>query len=176
MDLSAYKRISINGIPMKKITLGGVVAWKRPAINQVPLSIDTDGSIFNGKGYIEGYRLSSSGSLSAQDDTITTGFIPCKAGDVIRMSGVSWRPLSSGFCYLMFFKEDFSVLGSVNEEDDGANYYRGNVANTTAITTADGITTFQPVFSADAAKVAYFRINGYGAGADMVVTVNEEIG
>ena len=39
--------------------------WKDPnhILNRVPFSVDTDGSVFNGTGYITGYRLSSNGSL-----------------------------------------------------------------------------------------------------------------
>lgn len=175
MDLSTYKSITINGISMKKLTLDGDEIWRRDYVNLVPTAIDTDGSIYQGVGYIEGRRLSSSGGLSSQTNTITSGYIPCKAGDIIRMSGVNWRPQSSGYCYLMFFDSSFGVLGSVNESDTGNNYYRGIVANTTTITTENGIITFTPKFSSGSANVAYFRINGYGSGADMVVTKNEEI-
>lgn len=56
--------------------------------NQVPISTDTDGSIFNGKGYIEDKRLNSSGSVVELEYTgqgqnpVVTGFIPLKLGDV----------------------------------------------------------------------------------------------
>ena len=59
--------------------------------NQIPISIDTDGSIYNGKGYMEARRISSSGSVSTMTNTsatnpaFLTGLIPVKAGDVVRM-------------------------------------------------------------------------------------------
>lgn len=48
---------------------------------------DTDGSIYNGTGYITGHRLNSSGNLSSADSGLTTGFIPVKNGDIIRLDG-----------------------------------------------------------------------------------------
>ena len=48
---------------------------------------DTDGSIYNDTGYITGYRLNSSGNLSSAADGLTTGFIPVKKGDIIRLDG-----------------------------------------------------------------------------------------
>lgn len=48
---------------------------------------DTDGSIYNESGYITGYRLNSSGNLSSVADGLTTGFIPVKKGDIIRLDG-----------------------------------------------------------------------------------------
>lgn len=48
---------------------------------------DTDGSIYNETGYITGYRLNSSGNLSSATGGLTTGFIPVKKGDIIRLDG-----------------------------------------------------------------------------------------
>lgn len=60
--------------------------------NQIPISKDTDGSILNGVGYATATRISgSSGQTSpvananAATPSFTTGFIPVKKGDVIRL-------------------------------------------------------------------------------------------
>lgn len=60
--------------------------------NQIPISKDTDGSILNGVGYATATRISgSSGQTSALANanaatpSFTTGFIPVKKGDVIRL-------------------------------------------------------------------------------------------
>ena len=45
--------------------------------NQIPISIDSSGSIYNGAGYKAGYRIStSSGNESAASGMTVTGFIP----------------------------------------------------------------------------------------------------
>ena len=183
MDLSIFKKLLINGVELHKLFIGTKFT------NKVPLSIDTDKSIYQGCGYIEGYRLSSSGPLSAQTGTITTGFIPCKSTDLIRMYGVDWFP-SSGNGYLSFYDSSFTLLGSVNcypDADYSTGYLsaaRGNVKfKGTDLTPTqnhpaveNGVFIFnQYEFKSDADKVAYFRINGNGNPYDMIVTVNEDI-
>ena len=191
IDFSGIKKLTIGGVELKQLFINGIQVWKSGPKNWVPYSIDTDGSIYqDGKGYIDGYRLSSSGGLSGQANTVTTGFIPCKSTDVIRLSGVDYAGPAGGYCYLAFYDENFSILGS---QSNGRNasiatgiqtQYRGIVAsnnkhsNSTAANNpahANGVTTFDNYNFTDSSKVAYFRINGYGSGADMIVTVNEEI-
>ena len=54
--------------------------------NLLPLATDMDRkTIFNGKGYIEAHRTKSDGSIASCAGMMTTGFIPCKYGDVIRI-------------------------------------------------------------------------------------------
>jgi hypothetical protein len=59
-------------------------------INQIPISTDTDGSIYNGTGYKADMRINSSGVATdfnprVGNTVFVTGFIPCKQGDVIRL-------------------------------------------------------------------------------------------
>ena len=58
-----------------------------PYTNQVPISTDENGNIYNGTGYKDGYRLNSSAVETVSSGAILTGFIPVKAGDVVRFSG-----------------------------------------------------------------------------------------
>lgn len=175
---------------MLRLRQWGVLLWKAPFINLVPMAIDTDGSRFDGVGYRDGYRLSSSGSLSAQANTFTTGFIPVTASDVIRMAGVEWF-FKSGYRYLAFYDSGFALLGSINcyASSAAASGYtstsRGIVTHKTTgkvgiaenhpTVDSNGVITFDQYGFTDGSNVAYFRINGYGAGADAIVTVNEEI-
>ena len=93
MDFSTLKAIAIPEGNVLKIERNGSVIWEMAVsyTNQVPLSTDTDGSIFNGKGYKDNVRLSSSGgvSSSAQNGSVTTGFLPWY-GDttILRIKGV----------------------------------------------------------------------------------------
>jgi hypothetical protein len=194
MDFTKIKKLFIGGLELKQLLINGIQVWKSGYKNWVKYSIDTDGSIYqNGKGYIDGYRLSSSGSLSSQANTVTTGFIPCKSTDLIRMAGVEWLPTIAGtYTYISFFDASFKLLGSLNcqkGDKTGTGYIgtpRGIVqfenepdnATSSALipTKENGVYIMdQYRFKSDADKVAYFRINGYGSGADMIVTVNEEI-
>lgn len=190
MIFANVKKLVIPEGEVKKIESGGVLLWKKEYTNLVPTSIDSTGAIFNGTGYQNGYRLSSSGGLSSMSGGCVTGFLPCKSTDIIRMAGVSWY-YQNGYCYLSFYDSSFAVLGSINQYYNAtagkyASTARGIVSikgtsDDTAYTypsEANGVYTFDHYefdSDTDAAAVAYFRINGYGDGADMIVTVNEEI-
>lgn len=182
MDFTKIKKLFIGGMELKQLFIGNKFD------NKVPKSIDMDGSIYQaGKGYIDEYRLSSSGGLSGQANTVTTGFIEYQAGDLIRMSGVDWKPAITSetrYCYLAFYNSQFNVLGSINcfNTTDVSSGYNGiargictfkNGINMPSI--ANGVTTFDNINFSDTTQIAYFRVNGYGSGADMIVTVDEEI-
>ena len=186
MILSSLKRLAINGVELSRLEVNGVEVWSGGYTNLVPTAADADGNAYQGKGYIDGYRLSSGGDLTLQANTATTGFIRCRATDVIRMGGLTFRP-TSGHCYLSFYDSGFRLLGSVNIYKDSSsptgwkNIPRGIVrtidaTSNTPPTETDGVTTFDHYYFSDGLDVAYFRVNGYGgSGAEMIVTVNEEI-
>lgn len=158
----------------------GTAKIKPAFTNLVPSSIDTDGSIFDGVGYRDGYRLSSSGTLSAQANTVTTGFISCKSTDIIRMAGTLWSgPTTTTYNYIAFYDAAFSLLGSFNiYHYNGTTTARGIIdpdeSKSSITTDENGVTVFDLAFT-DGSNVAYMRLNGSGVGADMIVTINEEI-
>lgn len=58
--------------------------------NQIAISTDADGNVYNGTGYKVGYRLNSNGEedqlpTTATNPAFITGFIPIKTGDVVLM-------------------------------------------------------------------------------------------
>ena len=182
IDFSTIKTLTIDNIRLRRLLIDDTLVWRDGMFNWVPVSRDTDGSIYNGTGYQEGYRLSSSGALKAQENTVATGFIPAKYGDVIRMKGVTWgTTVASGYSYIAFYDEDFSLLATVNrfrtDSDNGVSNITSSVidASTSSILTdSDGVTTFSIAFKTNL-PFKYIRISATGAGADMIVTVNEPI-
>lgn len=190
MDFSTVKSIVTPNGEVIKITVNGNILWEAITYtNQVPISTDTDGSIFNGTGYIENRRLSSSGGLSssAQNGSVTTGFIPFPDGDktIIRIKGVEWlnaQPTYGGHYYMMFYDENKKVIDGTN------NRFESPVTNMSHIVTitrdANGIETieFSQTYGTSNSllqgirnKAKYIRITAYGKGANMIVTINEEI-
>lgn len=181
--LRELKSLTVDGVALKKLTIEGVPVWQAAQeaayTNLVPASIDTDGSIFNGGlGYLVGYRLSSSGATKEAAYNAVTGFIPAKAGDVVRITGCGWYHQNAGN-YLCAYKADFTFLGAVTSS--GVTYST-KVWDSVSI---DGV--LATVTLADVADIAYIRASaasdaayeydqGLELGADMVVTVNEEIG
>lgn len=152
--------------------------------NQVPISTDTDGSIFNGTGYKDNVRLSSSGSISgtAQDGSVTIGFIPWKNTDIVRMKGAEWSADLSGHYYFTLYNSNKEAYGGVGNgciEPGGAAGAHLSVI----YDEATGITTFSiddpdgdtGAFRNNAKTAAFIRINAYGKGEDLIITINEEI-
>lgn len=186
IDFSGVKSIVIPEGKVKKIVCAGVTLWKS-FTNLVPTSTDTDGSIYNKVGYKDNTRLSSSGGVSgsAQSGSVTTGFIPWHGdGDVIRLKGVEWLNANanhSGHYYLIFYNSSKKIMNA------NTYLYSGDTAGQSHIVTitrdANGVETF--VFNQQYGDTnallnyirtaSYIRINAYGKGADMIVTINEEI-
>lgn len=145
--------------------------------NQVPLSVDENGNIFNGKGWIGRTRLSSSGSTKAADYSSATGFIRANAGDVIRIRGAKF---TAGGEYVCVYNSAHGLLG----------YITGAVLSESIATavTDEYLTT---VTLADNSNIAWVRVSldmdghepwydksfniAEGPGSFLVVTVNQEI-
>lgn len=184
MNFSAVKKMTIPEGEVKQIMCGDVVLWKKGCTNLVPTSIDSDGSIFNGTGYIDGNRLSSSGALKAQDNTVTTGFIKATQNDVVRMAGTKWD-VTPGYNYFAMYDANFNLIVTINRDKSGGGYYnthgwsyasninRLDFDNTT-VAIENGVVTFKVSVPAGY-EYSYIRISANGTGADMIVTVNEEI-
>lgn len=195
MDLSQYKSISIGGIAMKKIAIGGVTAWVRPVRNMVSESIGSDGNPFNGGlGYQNNQELSgSSGAQRSGTNTTVTGFIPVKQGDTIRIKGCNWHSTVKAN-YIVAYTENFEFWGTT--QTSGTHYYNNTInPQKLAIERAQNggsmdiqndvskIVIAKKVDDATSAmeKIAYIRISVRGDGSntvdgkDLIVTVNEEI-
>lgn len=187
MDFSNLKELLVDGIKLVELKINGVLVWAAKAFtNQVPISTDTDGSIFNGTGYIENRRLSSSGGLSssAQNGSVTTGFIPWY-GDTtyLRMKGVHWADVfdvvSNGHYYINCYDSNKKFLNYLSAGDAFSTY--SHVVSVTR--DGNGIETVK--FDEDYGttnsllngfrNAKFIRITAYGKGADMIVTINEEI-
>lgn len=147
--------------------------------NLVPESTDTDGSIYNGTGYKDNARLSSSGgvSSSAQTGSVVTGFMPYKQPGVVRIKGATWKGISAGegHYYINAYNASKAFLAGVAASD--------TLASTIALYDPEtGVTTFD--FSRASAnnetrltfsQASFIRINAKGKGADLIVTVDQEI-
>ena len=155
-----------------------------PFINQVPISIDTNGSVFNGKGYIENKRLSSSGAMKDLDRSITTGFMPAKGGDVIRIFHCDFATNAHASNYICAYDSNFALVGGLATRNgyDNLTVYSTDINGGYTFDTDKNVTlTLNAV-----ANIAYIRVSSAGASVsavdgltfdpeDMIITVNEEI-
>jgi len=183
---SQFPRLEIGGKRVKQITRksDGLVLWEAGYINMVPLSINADGTIYNGGlGYKDGYRVRSGGAEAAVTTGVCTGFMPFKKGDILRI-----YPQFSGMNAtnsINFFDASFTNLGQYN--DNGTRYGICNVQTAwqTIATEVGGVTEVDISATTNSDDIAYIRLtHAYRAsseyisvlsGAELIVTVNEEI-
>lgn len=137
--------------------------------NQLPLAIDIDGSIYNGIGYKQGYRVKSSGEIVEDGAFYLTGLIPFKRGDIVRLTPeivgdnpygtVSFAGFDANknFLAMIYFNNSD---GSIIIDNDGN--YEIEVRQL-----AGGVSNW--------ANVAYCRISGILINDSSIITVNERI-
>lgn len=152
-------------------------------INQIAISTDTDGSIFNGTGYAVGKRLNSSGvvanvaNMSAPKAAVLTGFIPVKSGDVIRfkncyidtnqVSSDTYGQNSWGISWWFYDASKAKVSDVVWTAAPSNTSY-------TAVVGSDGLVRQVTITGSD---VRYVRITfaPEGDASQAIITVNQEI-
>ena len=175
IDFSNVKSIEIPQGNAIKIEVNGLILWELQEVakytNQVPLSIDTDGSIYNsGLGYKNGYRLSSSGGESTSTYSVITGFIKAKGGDVIRIKGITWYDTTQSTNYLNAYNSSFTKVYTSLPNGD---YQTSSLIESMEL--VDGVSIVKLKMGI---SIEYIRISVYdfpANGSDLIVTVNEEI-
>ena len=158
---------------------GMIYAWKLTKTevsgpsytNVLHTAKDTDGTIFNGIGYKNSARWSSS-SNSVTSGSATqgiTGFIPCKNDDVVRVKGFAKR--SSNAWYLISFDASGTKLKSFTPYN--SNLEEGSVEDT-AYTDPGyfAVKITSALFDNGVASVR-FSIGAFSESS--IITVNEEI-
>lgn len=147
--------------------------------NQVPLSINEDGTIYNsGLGYKNKTRVRSGGAEGSSNDAACTGYIPVKPGDIIRLKGWDMKLSATSNC-INISDANFNNLGQWSAQYSGGY---GNLAGTgyatleAMVEEGNGVYKWQ-IPPADFCETAYIRVSGStgGSGLVMIVTVNEEI-
>jgi hypothetical protein len=120
---------------------------------------------------------------TAQAGSVTTGFIPYTSLGIIRIKGARWdNTLTTGHYYINFYKDDKTYLGGQTVVQaftaDGSAFTKVSVE----YDEATGVTTMNPAEMNKETAIgwawhtgAFFRINAYGKGEDLIVTVNQEI-
>lgn len=145
-----------------------VLLWKGVSYtNQIPISTDANGNIYNGKGWKDA-TYDNNGNVGGNITTDLTGFIPCKAGDVIRLKNMPFNSTVAQ-CRLTLYTSDKSfiaqyIVGSSwymdtelkGVKDSSGNYIQWTMQNLSG-------------------TVGFIRITAISITADSVVTINEEI-
>ena len=109
---TAYSNGVINIPTVTGVIVIQIAAAEIPSYtNQIPISKDTSGNVFNGTGYKEGYRLNSSGAENAMSGYVVTGFMPFVLGQQILFDKFSGSESSNGG--LCFYDSNHTFIASI---------------------------------------------------------------
>lgn len=161
--------------------------------NQIPISTDASGNIFDGIGYREKTRISSKGVLSsiagetATNHVFVTGLIPIKQGDIVRLKN----------CYIdsnnVANKDKYGINGwacqtayldyRTSTQGDGlslcvwTDYRPDNTSNVFVKDVVLDSNGYVTQFTAKSQYPSFMQLvlAPTGSPADAIVTVNEEI-
>lgn len=140
-NFNKFCDITENGMYLMCFLNGMLFKPKYEDINRIPISIGTDGQVYDSDGYIDGYRLHSTGGLGEQSGTITTGFMRFLLGDIYKVWNGHWDSVAATNKYLTFciYDKDFNYLGSYNNN----NLKSGDVLqDDSSVTVENDVITF----------------------------------
>lgn len=153
-----------------------IVGGRVPNFTDVlPTAIDTDGSVFNGIGYIKaGYRLQSDGSITADSGKGCTGFIPVKQNDVVHVKGMKIPDVLEadggdyGYPVVVLYDSSFGYMMHKTGK---------NVATSDYFTTYEAEEDGFKITVKQRSTVAYIRFSypQYDIGDNPAVAINQEI-
>lgn len=136
--------------------------------NLIPISTDASGAVLNGVGYEAG-ALHSDGSV-ASASSFTSGFIPVKKGDVVRIKDPSAASFSLDNAVALY-KADKAISAGISKY---ARAMQGNAAYGDFTISGDVLTW-------DTSSISYYFWQDFKylrvmtSSADSIVTINEEI-
>ena len=191
INFSTIKSLTIPEGIVTKIESNGLVLWHtandEPIINQIPISINTDGNTYVSPegtvGYRNAYRLNSSGvETAAGVDLVVTGFIPAKLNDVIYCQKLGFKMGTNDYMHSYFavYDQNFAFLAAghsttlmskVTETytvDD-----KGHISSITIDTSVTNALANAAYIRMSFMKGAYY--NSSSNPADWIITVNQPI-
>lgn len=180
VDVSTFYKDGVIAIPNVTGDLEITVTAVKSApsyTNQIPISTDADGSIYNGIGYKLDTRLPTNGVPTAASGYLTTGFIPFAVGDTIRCNKFVATSGYQSNAKVIFYNSSKAVIAGQSGARiiaDG-NYVLGQSLTFTPPSTIYDSGTGT---NNDISAAAYIRltIGGYNdVAADIICTINEEI-
>ncbi len=146
--------------------------------NQIPISVDTNGNIYNGTGYKDDTGISSAGVERTKTGNLATGFIPYNYGDTIRIDRFDTTATgdkNNGGVF--FYNESKTYLGAKRLP---TYVTEGKVIDGEPLVD----TPESPVYDAGAGSdkvitsAKFIRVVFYdksGQGENLIVTINEEV-
>lgn len=146
--------------------------------NQVPLSIDETGAIFNGTGYQDNARVRSSGAIGPFNDVVctATGFIPVKAGDIVEFTADDFITSTTGNCinYGYLSNGTFTSIAAYTTQPAYYGKFGTSEWATSYCAKEKSQGIWRMVVPHDE-QITHLRMSCYISSENLIVTVNEEI-
>lgn len=179
LNFANYKHLDIPEGRVKKLarTSDGLTLWKEGCVNRVPFTTTTNGTtIYNSKGYKDGYRVRSGGAEAAHADATCTGYLRVNPGDIVCIGGATFGNDSSANA-INVFDSSYTNLGQVVENYVAAGYGifdDGDPSSWDSGTFNNGCYYWTVP---DGEGIAFVRVTGKcdGDGSKLIVALNEEI-
>ena len=141
--------------------------------NWLPVSGDGAGGIYNGVGYKENTRWSTSaGATQAQEGVYLSGYIPVQPGAIVRVKNITMNRQAeiNQACTIQFF----TAIG-VHAMQAQHNKWSGDSTTAHAPVWDSAGQLLRFTVPSDGTAYAYIRLQAAYMGADSIVTVDEEI-
>lgn len=179
IDFSKLKALTIPEGVATKIVAGGKTLWEKVKYkNLLPSATDLDRvTIYNGIGYKPDTRLSSSttaaGSTVSHTGMYTSGFIPAKPGDILRIKGA--KSMSGTTSYVILFNSSNARVAYTNIEQHNSNGDWDNATQTEKQSYKNGVLKFTLASSYYGTNFDAVRFSAGYMDANTIVTINQEI-
>lgn len=158
-------------LSISEVTGDIIITCNAGLLNQIPLSTDESGGIFNDIGYRVDVRMNSSGSVVNAEGYMATGFIPFSIGKTLQTFGTTTNTLlNDTYCYLCFYDENKDIIKAVAIAES-------NVKSLGMEVSEDGYLTFKlsSGFSSSIyANTKFIRMSANirtGNGSDFIISV-----
>ena len=138
------------------------------AVNQIPISTDESGNVYNGTGLKNGYRVSSSGAIKEEYGYNLTGFIPFTEGDTLYASAGMGNARADGNTQASI------ALYGVNKEWLGKMFYPKDGG--AVVVAGDGSYSFEPYAVSSSTRGYHFcRVTFVDTAPNPIITVNQPL-
>ena len=140
--------------------------------NQLEISTDIDGSVFNGCGYQDNARIRGILEIGESDYSFITGLIPVKRGDKIYFSGNMFNTgfKNSASMNIAFYNDKGRIVSSVSLQLAGEGFF--DILETNSDGYASCIQLSDSFVSSDFTHVRFTLV---GSGKDQIISVNEPL-
>lgn len=142
------------------------------AVNQLVISEDEYGAIFNQCGFLDNARIRGVLEIGENEGGFVTGFIPINVGDIIYFSGNCFQTQfeSAHVMHIALYDAEKKVVTSVS-------LLNAFEAIFSAVSTNDdgSVSAIKLNEEVNPDNIKYVRFSLVGSGSDQIISVNEEL-